>query len=135
MKIPLIYFGSQYHSTVQIYIFSLLRYPQHISISQYIQCLDFLGKLLIKYEFSKQILALPLGVQLGKVFWCNPGTNVMNVANEIQCWSSEHIVYVVISLVVLLLVFPLYALKLYLQIKSQVSRHLVLQFFTYELIG
>lgn len=68
-----------------------------------------------------QVLALPLGVQLGKVFWCNETTNQWNVANDVVCWTGLHIMFVVVSLVILIVFYPLYAFWLYRQIRSQVS--------------
>ncbi|XP_039259415.2 uncharacterized protein LOC120335862 isoform X1 [Styela clava] len=67
-----------------------------------------------------QVLALPIGVQIGKVFWCNPITHVWNVDNDITCWSAEHLIFVIISLTVAILVYPVYAFWLYRLIKQQV---------------
>jgi len=71
--------------------------------------------------FVMQVLALPIGVQAGKLFWCVPVTNVLDVDNALTCWSAEHCVYVVLALIVVIALFIMYPVWLIMRISKEVS--------------
>ncbi|XP_004226995.2 uncharacterized protein LOC101242461 [Ciona intestinalis] len=79
-----------------------------------------LNRLLKSLVVGMHVLALPIGVQIGKLFWCRPVSNVLDVDNTLVCWSAEHIVYVVISLLVAIVVFLVYPIWLAKVINTEV---------------
>ena len=54
-----------------------------------------------------QVFAIPVGVQIGKLFWCRPNL-LLDVDNSLTCWSGEHIIYIVLALVVVISLYIVY---------------------------
>nr|CAB3263091.1 uncharacterized protein LOC101242461 [Phallusia mammillata] len=69
---------------------------------------------------TMQVLAMPIGIQIGKIFWCVPSSNSMDVANTVVCWQGEHIAYILIGLLVAIAVFILYPIWLIRSIRFEV---------------
>ncbi|CAK8681361.1 uncharacterized protein LOC143461099 [Clavelina lepadiformis] len=72
------------------------------------------------FIISAQVLALPIGVQIGKLFWCRPTDNVLDVDNGLICWSLEHCVYIVLAVLVAAVVFIVYPVWLARKVNQEV---------------
>ncbi|XP_041475201.1 uncharacterized protein LOC121423779 [Lytechinus variegatus] len=71
------------------------------------------------YLFLAQVLVMPVGVALGKVFHCNSENN-MDVHNETPCGSGEHIAYMAVSLAIFFGMFILLPAWMIVKVKSQI---------------
>lgn len=71
------------------------------------------------YMFLVQVLVMPVGVALGKVFHCNVENN-MDVHNNTPCGSGEHIAYMGVSLAIFFGLFILLPAWMIVKIKSQI---------------
>lgn len=77
------------------------------------------AKLKRVFVMLAEIFAVPLGVAFAKVFHCNADGN-MDVHNETECGSIEHIAYACVGIVVVSGIFILLPIWMILKIRGQI---------------
>ena len=66
-----------------------------------------------------QLVCLPVGITYARVFHCR-SDNVWNVQNNLQCYSVEHLLFVVVALIIGILLFLVYPINMIRKIRGQV---------------
>ncbi|XP_006822682.1 uncharacterized protein LOC100373635 [Saccoglossus kowalevskii] len=108
-------------SLVFLFILSFICIYISINMKKNPNMLVQLARLKRVYITLCQVLALPFGVAICRLFFCTPYVDLLDVHNEITCWTGIHFAYILPFLaiaIVYYIVFPIWMI-------SKIRPHLV----------
>ncbi|XP_038067918.1 uncharacterized protein LOC119737550 isoform X2 [Patiria miniata] len=99
--------------TLYIILYIAMNYQKRYNL------LLLLAQLQRAYIIVCQILAMPIGVMMAKLFHCNTDDN-MDVHNATPCAGGEHLAYIIVPLVIYVGLFIILPIWMIMKIRTQI---------------